>query len=104
MTKPDTSAEEQLIKDLTLAIQAASADENAILKPEPHVERLLTRITSYTKQRERALLEELDKAIGDNLPIGDEIADNRSYTGERIHNKIKDELRRAILLFKKRRS
>lgn len=41
---------------------------------------------------EKLLLE----AVGKDLPIGDEIAENRSYTGERIHNKIKAEIRTTL--------
>lgn len=34
--------------------------------------------------------------VGGDLPIGDEIAEGRSYTGERLHNKIKAQLRTTI--------
>lgn len=46
------------------------------------------------KQAILSLIEE--RVIGKDMIIGDEIAENRSYTGERIHNAIKAEQRNKL--------
>ena len=94
MSKPDTSAE--IRENLRHAFDVCPKENDCALD-ERRLDDAMQLITSYTKQRELALLDRLEEAIGNNLPIGDEIADNRSYTGERIHNKIKDELRQVII-------
>ena len=56
--------------------------------------------TDGTKSRYDNCLATIEKllleGVGKDLPIGDEIAENRSYTGERIHNKIKADIRTTL--------
>ena len=51
----------------------------------------------YAEVAAKAIIKLIEEeVIGKDMPVGDEIADGRSYTGERLHNAIKAEQRMII--------
>ena len=59
-------------------------------------------IDQYTQSKLKAFAGEVEEAIGEDLSVGDEIEENRSYTGERIYNKRNEELRESLKAIKER--
>lgn len=107
-TNTNQASEEHLNndKDLKQKLMALKTTDKALelgkLLSYKEIEAVMKVVSTHTQSKLKAFAGEVEEAIGEDLSVGDEIEENRSYTGERIYNKRNEELRESLKAIKER--
>lgn len=101
MTKITKQDIEQMLYDHTKTYNP-SGKPTGVVMTDFDIMEAKQAIEDLYAEKLKAFAGEVEEAIGEDLSVGDEIEENRSYTGERIYNKRNEELRESLKAIKER--